>query len=393
MENKDFERAVREFQTPLYVFDLDILEQRVKTIKNILGTEISTCFAMKANPFFIRPMNSLADRFEVCSPGEYEICMRQGISPEKIVVSGVNKTSGSMDRILELSGGQGIFTIESQQHYDVLSWCARKYGVVLNTYLRLSSGNQFGMDRTALERVMELSQNDNGIHVTGLHYYSGTQKKLKKVKKEVEELSEYGRYLKEKYDLPELELEYGPGLSVAYFDTDKVEEPRAQLEQLRDILDEADVFSHISIEMGRFIASECGYYITRVVDVKSTENSHFCIVDGGIHQINYYGQLMGMKKPRITYLPERTEDMGRWTVCGSLCTSNDVIVRDLETGKPHMGDCMVFHTCGAYSVTEGMALFLSRELPQIIFYSVNNGFQCVRKQMGTDIINSQMEDI
>ena len=149
-----------------------------------------------------------------------------------------------------------------------------------------------------------------------------------------------------------------------------------------------DVFSHISIEMGRFIASECGYYITGVVDAKTTENVNYCIVDGGIHQLNYYGQLMGMKKPKITYLPQRTENIGKWTMCGSLCTINDVIVRDLEIGAPQTGDYMVFHNCGAYSVTEGMALFLSRELPQILFYSANKGFRCIRKAMGTDIINS-----
>lgn len=393
MEKKDFEKVIRDFQTPCYVFDLDILEQRVKIIKDILGQNISACFAMKANPFLIRPMDCYIDKFEVCSPGEYEICMRQGINPEKIVVSGVNKTPASMDRIMSLSRGKGIFTIESRQHYDVLSRCARKYGVKLKVYIRLSSGNQFGMDKKNVETVIELSKKDNHIDVEGIHYYSGTQKKLKKVRKEMEELSEYGNYLKEKYDIRNLELEYGPGLSVAYFDTDKVEEAQVQLEQLRDILNLTKTFSHISIEMGRFIASECGYYITGVADVKITENSNYCIVDGGIHQINYYGQLMGMKKPRITYLPERSEHVGKWTMCGSLCTINDVIVRDLEIGMPQIGDHMIFHTCGAYSVTEGMALFLSRELPQILFYSANTGFQCVRRPMGTDIINSQMEDM
>lgn len=389
MENKDFEAITEKFQTPCYVFDLDILEKRVRLIQNILGKNITTCYAMKANPFLIRPMDAYIDRFEVCSPGEYEICMRQGVAPEKIVVSGVNKTFGSMDRILELSKGKGIFTIESSRHYDILSWCAREYGFVLEVYLRLSSSNQFGMDKETLEKTIQRIQKDEYINVIGIHYYSGTQKKLKKVEKEIKELSEYGTYLKESYKLDRLELEYGPGLSVAYFDTDKVDDAEVQLTELRNILEKTAVFTHISIEMGRFIASECGYYITEAVDVKTTENVNYCIVDGGIHQLNYYGQLMGMKKPKITYLPQRTENICKWTICGSLCTINDVIVRDLEIGTPQIGDHMIFHTCGAYSVTEGMALFLSRELPLIMFYSVNKGFQCVRKPMGTDIINSE----
>lgn len=209
MENKDFVYAIEKFQTPCYVFDLDILEQRVRLIQDILGKEITTCYAMKANPFLIRPMDAYIDRFEVCSPGEYEICMRQGIAPEKIVVSGVNKTVASMDRIIELSRGKGIFTIESSQHYDILSWCAREYGFILEVYLRLSSSNQFGMDKDALEKIIQRTKKDQYINVIGIHYYSGTQKKLKKVEKEIEELSEYGAYLKEKYELERLELEYG----------------------------------------------------------------------------------------------------------------------------------------------------------------------------------------
>lgn len=391
MEKKEFETVIREYETPCYVFDLDILKERVLLIKETLGKEISACYAMKANPFLVKPMDEYTDRFEVCSPGEYEICMRQGIAPDKIVVSGVNKTEKSMRRIIALSGGKGIFTIESPEHYQILSRCAKEAKVSLNVYLRLSSGNQFGMDKENLEKVVALSSKDSYINVLGIHYYSGTQKKLKKVEKEIGELSGYGAELKERYGLSKLELEYGPGLSVAYFENDRVESAGTQLMQLKEILKGAQAFSHISIEMGRFIASDCGYYFTEVTDIKHTDGNNYLIVDGGIHQINYYGQLMGMKKPQITYLPERTENMGRYNMCGSLCTINDVMVRDLEIGEPQFGDHMVFHICGAYSVTEGMALFLSRELPQILFYSANKGFQCVRKPMGTDIINSQME--
>ncbi len=394
MEKKILEQAVQECTTPCYIFDLDILKERVTSIKNILGKEVTTCFAMKANPFLIRPMDEYTDRFEVCSPGEYEICIRQGIAPEKIVISGVNKTEESMDRIIGVSGGKGIYTIESPRHYEILSKCARKLDKRLEVYIRLSSGNQFGMDKTHFEQIAEQCCKDEYVNLIGIHYYSGTQKKIKKVEKEISELTEYSRYLKDRFGLSRFELEYGPGLSVAYFDTDKVEDAKVQLENLAEILKSADVFSHISIEMGRFIASECGYYMTKVVDAKKTEESSFVIVDGGIHQLNYYGQLMGMKKPEITYIPERPKSEDRnWTMCGSLCTINDVIVRDLEIGEPQIGDVMVFHRCGAYSVTEGMALFLSRELPQIMFYSVNNGFRCARAQRGTDIINSQMEDV
>lgn len=391
MKKEVLEQAAKSCGSPCYVFDLDMLKEKVLEIKSSLGDDITTCFAMKANPFLIRPMDEYVDRFEVCSPGEYEICIRQGIAPEKIVISGVNKTEQSMERIVSVSEGKGIYTIESPMHYEILSNCAKKHQKRLDVYIRLSSGNQFGMDKEHFENIAEKCCGDEFINLIGIHYYSGTQKKLKKVEKEILELTEYSKGLKERFNLDIFELEYGPGLSIAYFDTDKVDSSKEQLDALSDILKQADVFSHISIEMGRFIASECGYYITKICDIKKTEDSNFVIIDGGIHQINYYGQLMGMKKPYITFVPEQQGDADKWTVCGSLCTINDVIVRDLDICNPKLGDIMVFERCGAYSVTEGMALFLSRELPQVMFYSNNEGFKCVRKSQGTDIINSQTD--
>ena len=54
MDKKEFEKAIKEFKTPAYIFDLDILKERVLLIKQILSPAC-TCFAMKANPFLIKP--------------------------------------------------------------------------------------------------------------------------------------------------------------------------------------------------------------------------------------------------------------------------------------------------------------------------------------------------
>jgi diaminopimelate decarboxylase len=103
---------------------------------------------------------------------------------------------------------------------------------------------------------------------------------------------------------------------------------------------------------------------------------------------------MGMKKPYMDIISdvEATEELLKWNMCGSLCTVNDVILKDIELQQLHLGDCIVFKKCGAYSVTEGMAKFLSRELPQILFYSKDDGLKTVRKRIGTDVFNTSQED-
>ena len=379
---------IGSFGTPAYVFDLDILKERVEKIKNALGSKAKICYAMKANPFIIRPMNEYIDKYEVCSPGEYEICYRHGIAPEKIIVSGVNKTTDSMERILGLSNGKGIFTIESKMHYDILSKLCSQKNLNIKVLIRLSSGNQFGVDKDEFEKIAGLMAEDEHLSLYGIHYYSGTQKKMKKIARELEMLSEYRTYLLETYSIELDELEYGPGLIFNYFEAEKDNGFEEQLSELNELLDIAGQFKSITLEMGRFIASECGSFCTSVVDIKHNEGYNYCIVDGGIHQLNYYGQTMGMKKPYMDVITTSNE-LTKWNVCGSLCTVNDVILRDVELPKLNIGDVLVFKNCGAYSVTEGMALFLSRELPEVLFYDNENGFRIVRRQIGTDIFNEE----
>ena len=403
--DKVISEILKNYSTPFYVFDVETLRKRVDLIKDTLG-KIKLVFAMKANPFLVKSMDSMVERLEVCSPGEYEICIKNNIDPEKIVVSGVNKTYESMKKIFEYSKGKGIYTIESRKHFEVLKKCADEGAFSIDIIPRLSSKNQFGMDEETLIKVLDDASKCNNINIVGIHYYSGTQKKMKKIEKEIKRLNEFGNTLKERYNLPKLSLEYGPGLCVGYFSNEEVESAKDQLDNFAKVLKAADSFDEICIEMGRFLTSDCGYYATSVMDKKINNGEGYLIIDGGIHQINYFGQLMGMKKPYIHVLgndadandvdandadsndadANNTDANDAWTICGSLCTTNDVIVRGQELPSVKEGSTLVFEKCGAYSVTEGIAMFLSRDLPKIFIHDKDT--ICVREKIETNQFNS-----
>jgi len=124
-----------------------------------------------------------------------------------------------------------------------------------------------------------------------------------------------------------------------------------------------------------------------VVDQKTNKGESYCIVDGGIHQLNYYGQMLAMKKPPILHFDHRDGEKKEWTVCGSLCTVNDVLVKKYPFQNLQIGDRLVFQKTGAYSATEGMSLFLSRDLPQIFLYSANDSFRIARPHLQTNAFN------
>lgn len=377
---------IDKMNTPSFIFDINVLNDKIKLMrKHFHGKKI--CYAMKANPFLVPYIDKMVDRLEVCSPGEYEICVAHNISPDKIVVSGVNKTYESIKHICEYSKGQGVYTIESIKHYKIIEQVARENKYIMNVIIRLSSGNQFGVDKDALLSIAHMVTNSDCLRLKGIHYYSGTQKKIDKIEKELDIINDVLEQLKDKVD--NIELEYGPGMQVEYFVSNNNIDDIQQMEQINELLNTKINTTNITLEFGRFIASTCGYYTTRVNDVKITDRTGYIIVDGGIHQLNYYGQIMGMKKPYISVIKGKGAtnrccnlneeiQVNKWNICGSLCTSNDVIVRELELEKPCENDILVFHNTGAYSVTEGMALFLTRELPAIYIKDLNNNIECIR---------------
>ena len=388
MNKELIKECILKYGSPSYIFDLDALKERVLNIKKILGKDINICYAMKANPFIIEEMKDYIDRYEVCSPGEYEICQRHSVKKDVIIVSGVNKTYESMERIMSLCNGDGIFTIESAEHYDILSKVCKEKNIHIRVVIRLTSGNQFGIDKDMFKNILLQLKDNEYLDFAGIHYYSGTQKKLKKVIKEVAMLEEFAKELQDEYGVATDILEYGPGLLFNYFEGEETPSFEEQLSELKDILKNIKSFKHITLEMGRFIASECGYYCTEVVDRKCNNGSEYAIVDGGIHQINYYGQTLGMKKPFMDVITcNDSYELQKINICGSLCTVNDVILRDVSLPQLDKGDILIFKNCGAYSITEGMALFLSRELPAGIFYNKDTGFVRVRDRIGTHLIN------
>lgn len=388
MNKELIKECILKYGSPSYIFDLDALKERVLNIKKILGKDINICYAMKANPFIIEEMKDYIDRYEVCSPGEYEICQRHSVKKDVIIVSGVNKTYESMERIMSLCNGDGIFTIESAEHYDVLSKVCKEKNIHIRVVIRLTSGNQFGIDKDMFKNILLQLKDNEYLDFAGIHYYSGTQKKLKKVIKEVAMLEEFAKELQDEYGVATDILEYGPGLLFNYFEGEETPSFEEQLSELKDILKNIKSFKHITLEMGRFIASECGYYCTEVVDRKCNNGNEYAIVDGGIHQVNYYGQTLGMKKPFMDVITcNDSYELQKINICGSLCTVNDVILRDVSLPQLDKGDILIFKNCGAYSITEGMALFLSRELPAVIFYSKDTGFVRVRERIGTHLIN------
>lgn len=142
----------------------------------------------------------------------------------------------------------------------------------------------------------------------------------------------------------------------------------------------------LGIEMGRYLAAPCGTYASRVMDIKNNSDTNYIICDGGIHHLKYHGQTMAMQVPEMEVLNTSAETKP-YCICGSLCTVADVLVREVELPIVSRNDVILFHRCGAYSVTEGSALFLSRKMPEVYLYNEVTGLEKMRSFVDAADIN------
>ena len=171
-------------------------------------------------------------------------------------------------------------------------------------------------------------------------------------------------------------------------------EAEKQLALIAEIVDRTgikSVYRDVTFEYGRFIAAASGRYFTGVADLKKTYDVNYAILEGGLHQLTYYGSMAGMKVPYIDVISaeERAIDAEKkdYVLAGSLCSVNDILVRKASLPELAKGDTLIFDLAGAYALTEGIGLFLSRDLPAILIQNKEGDISLVRDHMETNALN------
>ena len=326
--NQALNRLLQENKTAFYVFDIGKLKARIAHLQAALPPEVVLCYAVKANTFITKELIDTIHRFEVCSPGEAEICRAVGVPSENMVISGVYKTPEVMEAMVADLDFSPIYTVESLEQYELFRRLAQQYDRTLPLLLRLTNGSQFGINKGDIEAIVAQREETPEVDLLGIQFFSGTQKtSLKKLKREVGKLDDLLTLLEEKYGFVAQELEYGPGFPVNYFQSDELDEAEL-LAGFSELLHDMTHHPKITLELGRSIAASCGTYYTHIVDLKRNQEQNYALVDGGMHHLVYFGQHMAMKQPFFHVCgKEHLPATDQWNLCGSLCSMNDVMTK------------------------------------------------------------------
>lgn len=388
MTYNSFEELLQNNKSAFYVFDTTEIKERIEYIRDHIPESADLCYAVKANTFVIKEMIEYVDRFEICSPGEYEICRTLDVPANKMVISGVYKTPDFIENLIVSDNGDIILTVESMIQFEHLKFVSEKHKKRIKILLRLTNGSQFGINSSDIEIIIANRDDYEFIDILGIQFFSGTQKtSVKKIKREISAVDLLLNKLKDEYGYIASEFEYGTGFPVSYFEGEESVEKEI-FSEFSKAISEMSFKTKTVIELGRSAVASCGKYYTHIVDIKNNKEQNYAIIDGGMHHLVYYGQYMAMKQPILSvYGKEHQEKSKSWNICGSLCSMNDIIAKQIELPEIEISDVICFEKAGAYCVTEGISLFLSRDIPAVYLFDSELGYKCVRKAFETAVLN------
>lgn len=371
--------AENQWGTPFYLFSEDKAKNNTEYLRRCMGNKIQIAYAMKANPWLIQTMADSADFIEVCSEGELEICRQNQIDGQKIIIDGTYKSDTFIKRALAMNVKR-ICADSAEQLEKIICLSKGKQGTEI--LLRISSGNQFGMDGKELAECIYRCRENSGVNgiskIKGVQYYPGTQRnQLRQICRELEKLKKWLLFLEEQEELNIRTVEFGSGIGVPYFEGEKEEEYEEALKLVSDYAKEFARKYTVVYETGRNIAASCGIYVTKVFSKKKREEKEILFCQGGMHHLHYHGGELGVRTPfaeGICGYPFGRK--GRFMVCGSLCSAADILIHDAGGFDENMtaGDYIVFFNAGAYCPVESPNMLLSMEMPSVLLYNKNNVF-------------------
>jgi len=358
-EEVPLQDLVRQVGTPCYVYSHATLRHHFQVFDDsFTSVPHLTCFAAKANSnlALLKLFGSMGGGVDIVSGGELFKARKAGIPAERIVYSGVGKTSEEID--FALRENILLFNIESPQELEVINGRAAQLGrrarialrvnpdVDPKTHPYISTGmkkNKFGIDIDAALQEYERARTLSHVDIAGVDCHIGSQlteitpfiDTLKRLHLLIERLTSRG--IAVQY------LDIGGGLGITY----DQEAPPHPTEYAEAILRELQGLPCTLIfEPGRVIVGNAGILVTRVLYTKQTPTKNFVIVDAAMNDLlrpSLYGSYHHIQPLRQSDRPTKIVD-----VVGPICESGDLLARERGLPEVQAGDCLAVMSAGAY---------------------------------------------
>ena len=380
-EDVDLSALANEIGTPFYCYSSATFRRHVRVMREAFdGRDTVLAYAMKANSnqAILKLIASEGGGADVVSLGELERALRAGITPEKIVFSGVAKTREEMARGLE--AGILCFNVESEPELERLDRVAGGMGKIApvsvrinpdvdaRTHAKISTGkseNKFGIPYArALDVYVRIAQSPN-LKAVGVDMHIGSQ---------ITELEPFDNAFSLLADLVGQlraaghgieHVDVGGGLGIPYDSSNTP--PPDPVEYARLVRRHVDPLGcKLILEPGRVIAGNAGIMVCRVEYVKNTATRRFVIVDAGMNDL--LRPTLYEAHHDVLPVNEAGPDAGtvRADIVGPVCETGDYLALDREIADVGEGDLIAVMTAGAYGAVMASTYSTRPLVPEVL---------------------------
>lgn len=382
-------RALSPADLPAYAYDLEHLRAHVAAVRAALPPELELYYAAKANaePEVLRTLAAYVDGFDVSSGGEL-LHVRACVPDQPLAFSGPGKSHPELTSAL--AAGIERIHVESLHELHVIDTLAEEpVDVLLRVNLPVPDGllvgqsltmggspSPFGMDPAAASEALGLVADGtlSRIRVRGVHAHLASGLDAGQQVELAGSIVGHAVALFERAGVALHEVNIGGGMGVDYADAAARFDWTTYGAGLGLLLAERPAIT-IRIEPGRAITAYSGWYVTDVVDVKTSHGRDFAVLRGGTHHLRTpatkgHDQPCSVVPVAAWEHPWRRPSLAGGTVdlVGQLCTPKDLLARAVAVPDGlRAGDRVVFAMAGAYAWNISHHDFLMHPRPTFHF--------------------------
>ena len=356
MNIKKLKEAEIKFGNPLYVYDLSIIENQFKELKNgfrnIKNFKINFAAKSLSNISILKFLKKLGAGLDTVSIEEVKIGLICGFNNEDITFTPNGISFNEIEEAYNLKVKINLDSLESIKDFSK-KYSSYPISIRVNPNI-LSGGNKnvsvghdeskFGIPQDYLDEIAEM-ENKKNIIIEGIHIHTGS---------DIVELDNFQEAFKKiflvakKFKNVKI-LNFGGGLKIPYFEGDSKTNILNLSNSIKKLINDNSFVTEnnlkIILEPGKFLVGESGYFLTKVNYLKKTPNKVFVQVNSGfnhfIRPIFYdsYHEIINITNPN--------DKEYEYDVVGYVCEQDNFALKR-KISNVRKGDVLCFKNAGAY---------------------------------------------
>ncbi len=391
-------QIAKDFGTPVYVYHAEKIKEQYEILLNAFtGVNARFFYAAKAltNINILKYINSIGCNVDCSSVNEVKLAIKAGFLPQQILYTSSNIAFEEIEEAKDLGVHINIDSISNLKKFGKKFGHSYPVGIRLRPNimaggnLKISTGHaasKFGVPLENIEEVLKVV-NETGLHIRTLHIHTGSEiKDVEVFAKGIELLFALIKYF------PELEvIDLGGGFKVPYMQGEEGTDIELLCKKVKEEFDSLKEKSgkdlQVWFEPGKYLVSDCGYFITKVNVVKPAGDILFAGVDSGLNHFirpMFYGAYH-----EIENISNPAGEKRNYNVVGNICET-DNFAENRSLPEIREGDYLVFKNAGAYCF-EMSSNYNARFKPAEVMVKDGNDFLIRRREVMDDLLSGQVE--